>query len=258
MKMSRKNLVLTYLLAGCLSPSIASAEDGAIAPDRPGLSTGTYTVAPGYVYLEAGYQYEFNRSGADTATQTLPQLVMRTGITEDLEINFMWDGWNKDHMEGLPNETSRADLTIGSKYRIVVSEQYNVTLIGLVSIPVGSEPSTSDNADPLVGLMWDYSLSDSVELFGGVQTTQIEDDDENAYLENQIGLGLGFEHTDRLSSFVEYFGVFPDRSQEDEQHIIDGGLTYLYSDDIQLDISAGVGLNEATSHFISLGVAYRF
>jgi hypothetical protein len=30
------------------------------APDRPGFSTGTYTIEPGRVYLELGYVYNFS------------------------------------------------------------------------------------------------------------------------------------------------------------------------------------------------------
>ena len=244
-------LFLTY-------PSLAATEDDPIAPDRPGLSTGTHTVAPGTLYLEAGYQYEFNRSGLDTSTQTIPQLVLRTGLTDKLELDLLWDGLNQDRIQGFPSETSSADVAIGGKYRLLQSEKLNLTLLGLVSLSVGSEPSTSDNADPLLGLLWDYGISDTIQLFGVFQTTRLEDDDGSSFQENQIGLGVGFGHSDKLSTFVEYFAALPDQSGLDDQHIVDAGITYLYSDDIQLDISAGVGLNDETSHFISFGIATRF
>ncbi len=258
MKVSNKGVGILGLFVGSLLSTVAIAEDGAIAPDRPGLSTGTHTISPGVVYLEAGYQYEFTRTDIDVATHTFPQVVVRTGINDKLEIDFVWDGFNRDHVEGLPNETSRADLAIGGKYRLFESEDFNLTLLGLINAPVGSSPSTSNNIDPLLGLLWDYNLSGNLQLFGVIQSTRLEDENENDFQENQFGLGINIGHTEKLTSFVEYFANFPNQSLLDEQHIIDAGVTYLYTDDLQFDFSAGVGLNDETSHFVSLGVSVRF
>lgn len=245
--------ILISLAAQC-----ASAEQGPISPDRPGLSTGTHTVAPGVIYLESGFQYEFTRTGTDTSTYTLPQAVIRKGLTDKIELDIIWDGWNQDRESGLPRQTSRADLSLGGKYRLHQSEQLNLTLMGLVSLPVGSDPSTSDTVEPYAGLLWDYALSDNAQLFGVLQTTRLENETEDGYFERQIGLGLGYSHSDRLASFVEYFASSPTDPALENQHILNAGLTYLYSNDTQLDISAGAGLNDATSHFISVGIATRF
>jgi hypothetical protein len=42
------------------------------------------------------------------------------------------------------------------------------------------------------------------------------------------------------------------------QNTIDGGVTYLLTDNIQLDISAGVSLNRETDNFIGTGMSIRF
>lgn len=254
----KKAGVFACLLLSSIGAATTMAEDGPIAPDRPGLSTGTHTVSPGTVYLEAGYQYAFNRSGIDTATSTFPQLVLRTGITDKLELDILWNGWNRDSVQGVPNETSQSDITLGGKYRLIEGESFNLTLFGLITAPTGSSPSTSDNADPLLGLLWDYSLSDKTALFGALQSTNLEDENENSFIENQLALGVSYGHTERLASFVEYFAAIPQSSEQGEQHIVDAGVTYLYNDSIQLDVSAGVGLNDETSHFFSVGIAVRF
>jgi hypothetical protein len=258
MDVCNKAVGVLGLLISSFTSVVGAVEDEPIAPDRPGLSTGTYTVSPGTVYIEAGYQYEFNRSGVDTSTSTFPQLVFRTGLSDKFELDIVWDGWNRDNVQGIPNESSQADLIIGGKYRLIESEDFNLTLLGLITAPVGSSPSTSDNVDPLLGLLWDYALTDKAGLFGVFQSTSLEDENENSFVENQLGLGFSYSYTDKLASFIEYFTAAPQLSGQDEQHILDAGLTYLYSNNIQLDISAGVGLNDETSHFISFGVAARF
>jgi hypothetical protein len=42
------------------------------------------------------------------------------------------------------------------------------------------------------------------------------------------------------------------------QNTINGGVTYLLTDDIQLDINAGVGLDSETDNFIGTGISIRF
>lgn len=247
------NLIMLGLVCGTVS-----AEDGAIAPDRPGLATGTHAVSPGVVYVEMGYQYAFNRTGEDVATHTLPQLVLRTGITDKIELDIIWDGWNQDHMSGSDSERSAADVTIGGKYQLHQSDLYNLTLMGLLSLPVGEAPSTSDEVEPLLGLLWDYNLTESAQLFGVIQANWLENEDNGSYTESQLAIGVGFGHTDKLSSFIEYYAAFPSEASLPEEHIINGGLVYLYTNDIQLDISTGAGLNDDTGHFVSFGIAMRF
>ena len=63
---------------------------------------------------------------------------------------------------------------------------------------------------------------------------------------------------DRLGGFVEYFGGVKTRGEDDE-HSVDGGFTWLVNDDLQLDLSAGVGLNHAApDFFVSAGFAWRY
>ena len=101
MNFSHQLVIPALLIASMtLSSSTLAAEEGAISADRPGLSTGTHTVAPGVYYVELGYQYEFNNTGVDTATHTLPQLVLRTGLSDKIELDFIFDGWNQDKVEG--------------------------------------------------------------------------------------------------------------------------------------------------------------
>jgi len=49
----------------------ALAGDAPIVADRPGFSTGTYTVKPGKLNIELGYQYAFNKNANDQSAQTL-------------------------------------------------------------------------------------------------------------------------------------------------------------------------------------------
>ena len=69
--------------------------------------------------------------------------------------------------------------------------------------------------------------------------------------------GSGWSLTEKLGTYMEYFGIF--REDNGPAHNFNGGFTYLISRDIQVDIYAGVGLNErADDLFIGAGFARRW
>jgi len=244
-------------LSLCAVQINAFPDDGPIVADRPGFSTGTYTVKPGKLNVELGYQYAFNTNAIDRSTQTLPLLVLRTGLSSKVELDFLWDGWNIDDADNQPSDTSVADVSIGGKYRIHESSKYNLTVLGLLSLPIGSSPSTSDNIDPLFGLLWDYFLSSQVSLFGVVQASSFKYEGDRVY-DAQVAIGASFSHTDRIGTFIEIYSILPSEVKLDDEIVMDGGITYLLSKNVQLDINAGVGLNDSSNNFIGFGIASRF
>jgi len=69
---------------------------------------------------------------------------------------------------------------------------------------------------------------------------------------------LGIGASDRLGLFVELFGAFGLRDDRPAAHALDGGLTVLLRDGLQLDASAGVGLDDdAREWFVASGLSVR-
>ena len=91
MKTFVRNILV--FLSLCAVQVNAFSADNPIVADRPGFSTGTYTVKPGKLNVELGYQYAFNTNLNNKTTQTLPLLVLRTGLSSNVELDFHWDGW---------------------------------------------------------------------------------------------------------------------------------------------------------------------
>ena len=232
----------------------AFASDDRVRPDRPGFTTGTYTVKPGNVIVELGYQYAFGSNDNDQSTQTLPLMDLRIGLTPKIELDLLWDGWNTEYAENQPSDTSVADVSIGGKYRIHKSSIYNLTMLGLLSLPVGSSPSTSDSVDPLLGLLWDYSLTSKVGLFGEALADSYTYGGDRTY-DAQLAIGAGFRNTDRITTFIEIYGILPSEAKLNDEIVIDGGVSYLYRNHTRLDASVGVGLNDTSDNFIGFGIA---
>lgn len=241
----------------CLCVTSLVMADDPISADRPGFSSGTYTVAPGRINAEFGYQYSANKHGTDQSTHTLPLMVLRAGFLSDMEIDLMWAGWNNDKIDGQASTNSHSDLTVATKYRLHRGTDYNLTALASVSLPIGSEPSTSDSTDPLIGLLWDYQLVNDVTLFGVAQMSSFKVAGSRGQ-DLQLAIGASFSHSDGYGSFVELYTIRPFDSQLEDELVIDGGITYLVNNDLQLDFNIGLGLNDTSSDFVGVGVATRF
>ncbi len=70
---------------------------------------------------------------------------------------------------------------------------------------------------------------------------------------------VGFGLTDVVGAFAETFGAVALESAGVSTYHVDGGFTFLVRRQLQLDVSGGVGLNDAADDwFVGAGVSVRF
>ena len=62
---------------------------GQIGTGRPSFGTGTTPVPVGHLQLESGYQYA---EDGDSKTHTFPQLLLRYGVYDGVELRAGWTG----------------------------------------------------------------------------------------------------------------------------------------------------------------------
>jgi len=233
------------------------AKSSPIVSNRPSFTTGTYTLKPNTVVLELGYQRAFNDNGVNRSTETLPMLDLRLGLTSKFEMDILWSGKKSYQVDGKVSTSAFSDVALGSKYRLVQKQSYNLSFLGILSFPTGSATATSEHIDPTVGLSWDRVLSKNISAFGIFQGTSYVSSDKRVY-DFQPAVGFAFSHKKGWGSFIEYYSTVPLRSNGDIQHAIDAGVTYLITNDFQWDINGAVGLNEKSENYIGSGIAYRF
>lgn len=226
-----------------------------IQPDRPGFSTGTYTVEPGLTQLELGFQSSYGNNAGDPDTFTAPLVNLRVGLNATTELNILLDGWSRERT-GSSTVTSTSDVLVGAKHRLLQADQYNLSLLGFVSLPTGNVPDAG-YFTPFVGLLWDYEINSDVSAFGTLQFISFVEDGERSN-NFQPAVGLSFSHTDRLSSYVEYYRDMSLNLSTTDADVVDAGVAYLLTDDIQLDINAGYAIDRDSDDFIGVGFALRF
>ena len=78
-------------------------------------------------------------------------------------------------------------------------------------------------------------------------------------VERRSGSILGpVRESERRGSFAEFFGFVPEGGPEPTTNLFDAGFTFLSSKTVQIDMSAGLGLNDnADDWFVGAGISVR-
>lgn len=252
-KMTRLAFALSMLFAGPAHANVGA--DQPLVTDRPGIGTGSSIVGVGLWQVETGLQRSWLNNDSDSRTNSIAQSVLRTGLTEDWELDVIWSGLNQNRQRGSASEWSSSDLILGTKYQFHASESATLSVLGTLSIPTGSGDSSSDSYDPQVTLLYDAPINDSLSYSVNLIAGLIDVDGERA-VDRQFAVSLNKTLSDKTGVFIELWGRKPAGSNQ-EEFITDVGVTYLISDNLQVDASVGVGLNDESAHFINMGVAWR-
>lgn len=255
------HLPLRLVLGLLLSTPLVSAADP-IDADRPGLADPAFVVPRGTMQIETGVTFSHESDGEDVATWTLPEPLLRIGILDRAELRLAADGFISEHTHGEGTENTGSDLEVATKIRLLDQAGWRpaTSVLAGLTFPTGGDAVTSDGYDPLAELIasWEIGERFSVDAnLGLAGPTQSPDDSDRAF-ETFAAASLGVSWNERVGSFFEYFATLRGSGREDE-HGVDAGITYLPTDDVQLDVSAGAGLNRAApDFFVGFGVAWRF
>lgn len=246
---------------------------GPIVTDRPDFTESTDAVPSGYVQLEAGYTFTYDREGDDRLrTHTAPEMLWRIGLFENFELRINWPGYTfaelhteTESRRGRPIERDTwsqgsEDMSIGFKYKFLEQDGLvpHFGVIGELAVPSGSAGFSSGDVEPAVKLLWAYDVTEWLSVAGNVNFAVPSEAGEH-FFQTQASLSGAVALTDRLGTYVEYFGFYPASENTDCAHYMNGGFTYLITENLQVDVRAGVGLNEeADDFFTGLGFAWRF
>ncbi len=184
-----------YALVLCLSGSIVFAQDEPnkapaheshpISTERPSFSSSPIALERSKWQFELGYQYSKDNEGVSAQDHILPLLLIRTGISDRLELQISWPGYSWTEVNG-NNGHGANDVGIGLKWQL--SDPNAATLLGLfagLTLPVGDSDVGADDTEPVLGLFWSHSGRFS--LFGTVLYSESGND---TVISNAIGMDL--------------------------------------------------------------------
>lgn len=228
--------------------------------DRPDFTESPVTVGMGVVQLEAGYTFTYNDDdGTVTREHSYPESLFRIGMLADwFELRLGWNYGNSAETvfgAGDTNLEGAEDLYVGAKLAITPQSgclpETGVIIQG--TVPTGASAFTAHEVLPGVNFLYGWDVNDFFSVGGSSQANRaIDDNGEDFYVEYAQSITTGYGWTDEFGSYAEWFMFAPAGAETSRnQQYFNTGVTYLISDNIQWDLRAGVGLNEAADDFFT-------
>jgi len=219
---------------------------GPVDTNRPGFSFTPGIVAVGQLQVETGVTY--TRFSSESDNLALPAADIRFGIADRIEGFVSSVSWEKNEV-GADEISGLVDPDLGIKMRLTdANDAFQVSLLLKVSVPIGNNALTSDRWDPAGGLVW--TSSGRLPLAGTVTVSSL---DTGLQLDN--GLKLPFSLGKGRSAFVEWEANLPEEGAS--AHWLNGGFQWLPAERWQLDLNAGLGLDDDAGDYRA-GVGFSF
>jgi hypothetical protein len=233
---------------------------GPIVPDRPGQTNPPDVVASGIVLFETGFQRETkNAGGIQTINELYNTSLVRLGLMTNCELRLVVEyagtradsGSQSSAAQGFNPVSIGTKIAICPEKGIIPQTAMNVAF----TLPyVGRREFRPSFLAPSFFLLMQNTLSEKLSL-GYNLGLQWDGEQPNTTLAYSISPSLTV--AEGLSVFAEFYGFSTEKSVSDYR--ADMGCAYLVNDNVQVDVSAGVGLNTvAPDSFVAFGLAWRF
>lgn len=262
-----KKLILSTLLFSCVGLSAQITENKLIT-DRPDQTESPNAVPKGTIQIESGLLFERSEIafGFSQHRNAFPTNLFRIGIAKKLELRVInelvsYRTINNSTQEEIGKVTGTENLQIGLKYQITNDDA--AVVVGLMAngrVPTGSIGISNQLYGFASRLSLAYNLSENKSLSAnlGYNNVNLDFNDEGLvrYGEGNLTYTLvyGVSLSDRVGLYVEAFGDYFEF--EDWENNMDVGMTYLISDNIQLDYSYGWGMN-IMMNYHAVGISIR-
>jgi hypothetical protein len=255
-----------------------------IETDRDAFTPTPRTIGPGRFAIESAYSFIDNRAVKET--HSFPELLLRYGISESIELRL---GWNyevggegnsvsgagrfaerrrppREDAEREPEEpmeeamrlVRESQVTYGTK--ILLNGQ-NGWLPESSAILMGATPTSGDatNTDIIATYVWGWELPNEWKLDMAIRyaTEKEESDHFNIWSPSAV---LRIPLSERCTVHGEYFSFFTrGREQDVQKHFVSGGASYLITPDLEVGVRGGPGLNDQSARwFVNAGFGWRF
>jgi hypothetical protein len=239
---------------------LAFAQKQELVTDRPDQTEAPVLVPQGGVQIETGFQYEKDRSqGVQVKNFTYNTTLIKYGVNEHFELRFISE-YLGTQVKGVGETKVRkaqgfSPLAVGVKIKLADEKGIwpQAALIGHVNLRTGSEAYTPSYTAADFRFTFANTLSEKLTLSYNLGVEWDGETPEAAFL---YTLSLGYSVSDRIGVFIEGYSFFPENAKADNR--VDAGLTFLITEVVQWDVSAGLGLSEnAPDSFISTGLSVR-
>ena len=237
-----------------------------LVTDRPDFTEASTTVGRGVGQLEFGYTYIHDSEGDESLNaHSCPETLLRVGVfAEWLEFRVAWN-YAEERVQssaGSARLSGSEDLYLGFKIALTPQEGIlpEMAIMPQMTVPTGGSDFSADETLPGMSWLYSWDINDLLSTAGSTQANKSIDVTGGEYVEIAQSWTIGYSLSDQIGAFTEWFAFIPSGADEARpEHYLNGGFTYLVNNNLQLDIRAGLGLNEAADDFFAgTGAAIRF
>lgn len=238
-----------------------------LSTDRPDQTEGAYTVPEGWFQIESGLFSHSSRLNTEERTEitNYSEMNFKYGLTADLDLQFIWVPHvrhrHKDAAGEVINEAwGHGDLFFRTKWNVIGNDEgaYALSLMPWVKAPVATFTLGNGKWEGGLGINQALDLGDGFSIGSSVFLNQAVDINNNAYFETTASAVLACSVTQRLSLYVEVFGAWRMDEERYWQTSCDGGVTFMLTEDIQLDAGVNWFFRGEQSVNPFTGISWRF
>jgi hypothetical protein len=260
------NLLLMLFVVGFLvfSLSVYSQENPVkeieeISTDRPDQTEASNTVPKGTVQIETGVIFQSDKIGEETEhVLSYPTTLVRIGILKWIELRLINQYISSETI--LLNERRRQNgfdaVAVGTKIYLCKEKgiRPEISLMGHMTLPMGSTIYRPSAVAPDFKFSLSNKLSDKFKIGYNIGWFW-EDGVRNGAIFYTVA--LGYSISDKWGFYIEAFGA-NHLMEGENNHLFDGGFTFLARRNLQFDVSAGHKITaNAPDYYLSTGFSWR-
>lgn len=222
-------------------------------------------LARGRTQLEGGYSYlRGSADGRDGTQHAFPDLLLRFGLTDRLELRLGWPGYVTSESDDPTVDgwfSGALDPNVGLVYDLWGQRGLlpQTAILAAVPVPLEGNPFALNSLQPLTELMYLWQTSDRTAITGRSGFAIFDAAGDN-HTQFQQSLSFDVIATERLGIFVSWDMLANHGSWNNtSQHMAGGGLSFLLTERFAISWRSAFGLNSAAPDFLNdIRFAYRF
>jgi hypothetical protein len=250
------------VLLGASACAVLHPTTGPVVADRPGYTDGPTALPARAVQLEAGVTDD---RVDGVSYRSVGELLVRAGVGGRTELRFFANSYGIRSASGAPTTRGLEDSKLGAKFALHSAPDSvhgwvpRLAFLAATTLPTGAANRSAGKAQPEAKVAASWTTSGPFSVYSNIGFGAVFDG--TAWGSHGFGsLALWFAASSKVSFFGEGLVVGRVGGSATAANYLDGGVTYLFNDQLQADVRAGHGLGGTAAHerFLGVGVAWRW
>jgi hypothetical protein len=254
-----------------------------INTDRSDFTDTPFTVGEGVSVLESGIiNTRVHSPDAHSTVRSVPDLLLRTGITNEFELRFKWLGYqmlNQENPHTGVGDTAfgGGDFDLACKWNMFPQKNWfpMSTVVAGALLPMGTSGFSGNAVQPHFNFVqgwqlrrylylkhqfgYDYLTQPTFEITGPSQFSgQLLSANRSSLKSYHSSVSCLYQATKHIGGFVEWFVLYGPNQQT--TNFCDSGIFFYLTPNIQLDATVGssIAAAETNTLFTKFGFSTRW